>query len=306
MFLQKTAPLFVLSALVLSLAEARADATPTQSELESIYYTWRQSMMRADYDLWRSSTAIFRQRLVRNQIVSEKKPFPQTLFVMEMRPPSLTGLKCVGIRTVGNTAAITYYGKVDFGVGGQPTDNAFVLLFVRENGIWKYDTARFFNLSKLPDVKRRLAKGDVKILDEQDGFQPLGKVPATPPLCPKPQYIAKIFVDCPGRKVNANINNISFHTFENTREAALVSGGLKVGQNSIKYQIEDIPNVPKGPFTISVYIMPEVEGNFPGRAYHYTVTPDQAPLNGDFLMDVNVDLLKTMKGVPKKQVPQKN
>lgn len=299
MILHKTAPLCVLSALVLSVAPAKADTEPTQSVLESVYYTWRQSMMRADYDLWRRTTAMFRQRMVRNQAVSEKKPFPQTLFALEMRPPSLSGLKCVGIRTVGNTAAVTYYGKVDFGVGGQPTDNAFVLLFVKENGEWKYDTARFFNLGKLPDVKRRLARGDTKILDEQDGFHPLGKVPSTPPLCPKPQYIAKLFIDCPGRKVVANVNNMSFHTFENTREAVLISGGLKGGQNTINYQVEDLPDVPKGHFTVSVFIMPEVVGNMPGRAFHYYAKPDQEPTGGDFLMNVNLDLLKTMQGQPK-------
>lgn len=305
MFLNKTASLCVLSALVLSVAPSQAAAVPAQSELEAIYYTWRQSMMRADYALWRSTTAMFRQRTVRNQAVSEKKPFPKALFTLEMQPPALTGLKFVGIKTAGDTAAATYYGKVDFGVGGSPSDNAFVLLFVRENGSWKYDTARYFNLSKLPEVRRRLARGDTKILEEQDGFKPLGKTPFVPPLCPQPKFIAKLYIDCPGRKVVANVNNVSFHTFENTREAVLVSGGLKGGMNTINYQIEDMPDVPKGHFVISVFIMPEVPGNIPGKAFQYYTKATEVPTGGDFMMNVDLNLLKTMKAPEPAPAPKK-
>lgn len=84
----------------------------------------------------------------------------------------------VGSVVNGPTAAATYYGKVDLGLGQEPTDsNALVLLFTHENGKWKYDQARFFNLTRLPAVKERLKRGDASVLMEQDGFQPLGKFP---------------------------------------------------------------------------------------------------------------------------------
>ena len=99
-----------------------------------------------------------------------------------MAPPALAPLMYVGSVVNGPTAAATYYGKVDLGLGQEPTDsNALVLLFTHENGKWKYDQARFFNLTRLPAVKERLKRGDASVLMEQDGFQPLGKIPAVPP-----------------------------------------------------------------------------------------------------------------------------
>lgn len=104
----------------------------------------------------------------------------------------------VGSVVNGPTAAATYYGKVDLGLGQEPTDsNALVLLFTHENGKWKYDQARFFNLTRLPAVKERLKRGDASVLMEQDGFQPLGKIPAVPPVCPPPKYIAKFWWTAP-------------------------------------------------------------------------------------------------------------
>lgn len=95
-----------------------------------------------------------------------------------MAPPALAPLMYVGSVVNGPTAAATYYGKVDLGLGQEPTDsNALVLLFTHENGKWKYDQARFFNLTRLPAVKERLKRGDASVLMEQDGFQPLGKFP---------------------------------------------------------------------------------------------------------------------------------
>ena len=55
----------------------------------------------------------------------------------------------------------------------------------------------FFNLTRLPAVKERLKRGDASVLMEQDGFQPLGKIPAVPPVCPPPKYIAKILGGLP-------------------------------------------------------------------------------------------------------------
>lgn len=95
-----------------------------------------------------------------------------------MAPPALSPLMYVGSVVDGPTAAATYYGKVDLGLGEEPTDaNALVLLFTNERGKWKYDQARFFNLSRLPAVRDRLKRGDATVLMEQDGFQPLGKIP---------------------------------------------------------------------------------------------------------------------------------
>lgn len=132
---------------------------------------------------------------------------------------------------------------------------------------------------------------------EQDGFQPLGKIPPVPPLCPPAKYIAKILVDCPGRTVKANINNISQHEFDNTRQAEVISGGLRDGGNSITLNFADSPSGEKGAVLVEVYIMPEIPGHLPARAFSYFVPPKELPRNGPSLINVTPELLKTM--VPK-------
>lgn len=233
------------AAALLSPASAapRPGDAKLRDDLDVAYNTWRLHLLRGNYDGWRSTTSAYRQVKVRNLAVSEKRPFPASLFRQPMAPPALAPLMYVGSVVNGPTAAATYYGKVDLGLGQEPTDsNALVLLFTHENGKWKYDQARFFNLTRLPAVKERLKRGDASVLMEQDGFQPLGKIPAVPPVCPPPKYIAKILVDCPGRTVQANVNNISLHEFDNTRLAEVISGGLRDGTNSLTLNFSDSPN----------------------------------------------------------------
>lgn len=305
MFLKKYGLFTMAAAIVMSVASAQSQA-PSRSLLEAQYYTWRQALMRGDYDLWKSTTAKFRQHTVRNLAVSEKKPFPASLFYLPLRPPALNGLKFIGIKTKGPTAAATYYGKVDFGIQGEkPTDNAYVLLFVYENNDWKYDTARFYNLSQLKEVKDRLARGDKKVLDEHDGFQPLGKIPVTPPLCPKPTHIAKIFVDCPGRKVVAQVNGISTHVFEDQREAVIISGGLKDAGNMLSYTITDIPGATTGHLDIGIYIMPETPGYLPGKAFTLHVDEKDKPQSSQAIVQVTKEVLDGMKPLPPEKTKDK-
>lgn len=289
-----------VAAVILPVSAQYVAEKPDRSLLEAKYLTWRKALITGDFDLWKKTTAKFRQFSVRNLAVSEKKPFPSSLFHLPMRPPLLTGLKFIGIKMKGPTVAATYYGKVDFGLadGKKPTDNAYVLLFVRENGEWQYDTARFFNLSQLAEVRQKLEKGDKTVLDEHDGFQPLGSIPPTPPLCPKPKYITKIFVDCPGRKVVAKVNNVSTHVFEDTRDAVIVSGGLQDGTNVLNYTVSEIPDAKKGHFTIALYIMPEIPGHFPGKAYYFHLNEDQRPINGGTTITVTKEILEGMKPKP--------
>lgn len=97
------------------------------------YNTWRLHLLRGNYDGWRATTSAYRQVKVRNLAVSEKRPFPASLFRQPMAPPALAPLMYVGSVVNGPTAAATYYGKVDLGLGQEPTDsNALVLLFTHE------------------------------------------------------------------------------------------------------------------------------------------------------------------------------
>ena len=136
------------AAALLSPASAapRPGDAKLRDDLDVAYNTWRLHLLRGNYDGWRATTSAYRQVKVRNLAVSEKRPFPASLFRQPMAPPALAPLMYVGSVVNGPTAAATYYGKVDLGLGQEPTDsNALVLLFTHENGKWKYDQARFFN-----------------------------------------------------------------------------------------------------------------------------------------------------------------
>lgn len=289
-----------------------AEALPTvQVENErmqyfsTIYNTWRQGMTRRNMVMWQDSTALSRQRQVRNQAVSEKKKWPEALFKTPVNMPSLTGLKHVTTRIKGKTAASVWFGKIDFGVGGNPTDNVLVLNFLFEDNRWKFDAARFYNLEQMPELRKSLAAGDRSVVSKHDGLLPTGEVPAIPPLCPEPKYIAKVFADCQGREVEVLVNGISSHKFGDTREAEIISGGLQDGKQTIRFRVKDIPELAKGYLTVAVYLMPEVEGQVPGKAYFYTV-PASKPMpvgeqNAEFVVDEA--LLRTMKRPPGAQPP---
>ncbi len=265
-----------------------------KSDLETAYNTWRQHMVRQNYDGWQQTTAAYRKVKVRNLAVSEKRPWPQSLFNQQISPPSLLPLRYIGSVVKGPTAAATYFGKVDWGIGGAPSENAYVLLFTNERGMWKYDQARFFNLAQLPKVRERLRNNDVSVLEEQDGFQPSGSIPPVPPVCPTPQYIGKVFVDCPGRIVKARINNVSDHNFEDVRMAEVISGGLRKGVNTLDLSITPAPGGKPGPLNIMVYVMPETVGNFPGMAYSYAIPAEQAGLNGPTTFTITDDTIRHM------------
>jgi hypothetical protein len=287
-----------LGAAVCIVAPLQAQSVSTdprlKSDLETVYNTWRQSMVRENFESWKKCTASYRQVKVRNLAVSEKRAWPKTLFNQPFSPPSLTNLRYIGAIVKGPTAAATYYGKVDWGIGGTPTENAYVVLFANERGVWKYDQARFFNLSHLPKVRERLSRGDASVLQEQDGFHPLGSIPAVPKLCPAPKYIAKVFVDCPGRIVNATVNNVSQHSFEDTRMAEVISGGVHDGVNLVTLNVQPAPGGKPGPFSFAIFIMPEVVGNVPGVAYTYQASADQPIPSGPITFNVTPEVLQRM------------
>ncbi|MEG1507609.1 MAG: hypothetical protein RR373_03125 [Akkermansia sp.] len=265
-----------------------------KSDLETVYNTWRQSMLRNNYEGWQAQTSTYRKVRVRNLAVSEKKPFPQSLFRKDIAPPSLMPLKYIGAVVKGSTAAATYFGKIDWGIGGQPTENAYVLLFTKEKGVWKYDQARFFNLSHLPKVRARLRNADASVLHQQDGFQPSGTIPPVPPLCPAPQYIAKIFIDCQGRSVDATVNNVSSHHFEDMRDAEIISGGVHNGLNTVSLRFADIQGKKQGSVAVMIYIMPETPGNYPGKTFEYIITGDKKPTNRQFSFTVTPEIIRKM------------
>lgn len=288
-----------VSALFLSVtatlpASAQDEMQPV---LEGVYNNWRQAMVTKNANKWSAFTSSRRQVEVRNRLFSERAPFPQALFELPVAPPDLRGLKPVRLRVKGLTAKMVYFGKVDFEVGGQPTDNLFVLSFVQEDG-WKYDKADFINLIALPEVRTAIAKGDYSVLEKPE-FTPTGATPKLPPVVlqgPVP-YIAKVYAFCPGREVTVQVNRRSRHVFGNTQESEVVIGGANPGENLVEFNVKNLPgSTGQEPLTLRVYLMSERPGVRIPAVFDYTV-PEGGKVNssGNGTFQLAADLAEKLR-----------
>ncbi|QTN34124.1 hypothetical protein HZ994_17970 [Akkermansiaceae bacterium] len=259
-------------ALTLVLSSLGGAQETLRPELERTYGIWRKSLIERDAATWQQVTAEHRRVLVRNRILSEKRPFPATVFDLPAPPPSLDGLAFLEAKRNGATAKAAYFGKVDFGVGGEPTDNLLVLSFVRGARGWLYDNADFVNLTALPEVRTELAKGDLSYLHGVPEAQPSGIVPTVPIAANPATTIAKVYVFCPGREVQVQVNKISRHRFANAKEAEVVIGGARLGANEVQFSVKKLEGgTGMEAMTIRVYLMSEVEGMQPVKAFEYQV-----------------------------------
>ena len=152
-----------------------------------------------------------------------------------------------------------------------------MLSFVRGGAGWLYDRADFVNLGALPAVRKELAAGDLKYLKETPEAQPSGVVPSTPIEARPAKYIAKVYVFCPGREVQVQVNKISRHRFANAKEAEVIVGGAVDGANEIQFSTKKLDGgTGKEAMTIRVYLMSEVAGVKPIKAFEYQVAQNAA------------------------------
>jgi hypothetical protein len=260
--------------------------------LESTYKTWRNAIIKRDATTWKRVTAAHRQVEVKNRIISEKRVFPAGVFELPAPPPSIEGLKFLQAKQNGATAKASYFGKINFGVGGNPADNLIVLSFIRGGTSWLYDRADFINLAALPDVRSELAAGNVKYLNETPEAQPSGVIPPTPIAARPAKYIAKVYVFCPGREVKMHVNKISRHRFANAKESEVVIGGAKDGSNEVQYAIKKLEGgTGKEAMTIRVYLMSQVAGVKPVKAFEYQLAEGEVPKpfgSGQFVVNAAV------------------
>lgn len=281
-------------AVAIGLSSVAAAQDTLRPALETTYNLWRQAILKKDASTWERVTASHRRMEVRNRIVSEKRAFPASVFEIPAAPPAIEGLKFLEANQNGATAKASYFGKVDFQVDGQPTDNLLVLSFIREGSSWLYDRADYVNLEGLPAVRKELAAGDISYLNETPEARPSGVVPPIPVAAQMAKTIAKVYVFCPGREVHVQINKISRHRFANAKEAEIVIGGAKDGPNEVQFSVKKLEGG-KGTeaMTIRVYLFSEVEGVKPVKAYEYLINEGGAPKDfGTEMFNVDAAMLR--------------
>ncbi len=244
--------------------------------LEPVYKNWRQSMIQKNHPLWKQHTALHRQVTIYNRLVSAYQPYPQSIFKVPFAPPALSSLKPLNINMQGKTAMATYFGEIDFGVGGEPAKNLMVLYFVGENGRWKYDTSDFINLAALPEVRKELIAGNYSYVKQKD-FTSNGEIPPMPVKISKRGYIAQVYAFCPGREVKVDINKgRSTHRFQNDKMAQIIIGGLHDGQNEITLSTKALPgSTGQESLNVRVFLMSQTKGVKPINVFEYSVKPEE-------------------------------
>lgn len=271
------------------------DQKTVRATVERVYSSWRLSMMRGDESAWRAVTTRARQTKVRNLIISHKGNFPHDFFNGQPDPPSLDNFEYIGTITgCGHrTLAATYVGNVQLG-NTKAAENAYVLLMVFEDGRWKFDQSRMFNLTQLGEVRKRLHARDLSVLKEQDGFHPYDAAPAVPPVCPAPQLIGKVFADAPGRKIDMKINGVSLHQFSDERRADVISGGLRRGKNTISYTITTDARLEHPSMAIGIFVMPETPGNHPVCVFDHILEASDEARGGEFTFEIRNENIASM------------
>ncbi len=258
-------------------AQAASRDAALSKALEDVYLYWRKAVVAKNHHAWKQVTASHRMASIQNRVLSEKGEYPADIFKLPTAPPALAGLKLLRARSKGVTAKLVYFGKVDFGVGGKPTDNLLVLSFVYEGRGWKYDTAEFVNLGNLKDVRAELRSGNLAYVDGA-AFLPTGVKPPLPVIVRRAKYIAKVYTYCPGREVRVRVNKVSTHRFQDTQQSEVIIGGARDGANELWYSIKDLPGY-KGddPITVRVYLMSQVPGVKPVKVYQYQTQKGEKP-----------------------------
>ena len=254
-----------------------ANGAQLVAHLRGVYDGWRKAMVRKDARSWQRFTSNTKKIKIRNRLWSDRKVFPNAVFEAPLAPPDISPLTLVAAQAKGRTAKLTYFGKVDLGIGGKPTENLFVISYEQEGAVWKYHGGEFVNLSALPEVRKQIAAGNKKFLEGKD-FVPSGVVETPPAVVRAPvKYVAKAYVFCPGREVKLLVNKTSRHLFQNTKRADVVIGGAKDGINELQFTVKDIPGGnPNAPITIRMYLMSEVKGQKPPKPIEYQIDEEQA------------------------------
>jgi len=194
--------------------------------LERVYRSWVGAMNTGNFTEWKRVTATHRQVRTQNLVVSRKGKWPQSIFRLPFRLPEIATLAHLATLRNGDTAHLIYFGQIDFGLaGGTVPDNVILLKFVREDGAWKYDNTRYFNLAEEPEVRRMAELGDTEFLDDPQ-FQPTGEVPEIPRRIAPPDYVGDLWIASLGYETTIRIGDLHETVVANQEVTAAVIGGL--------------------------------------------------------------------------------
>lgn len=258
--------LLLLTASLSLLASAHAQSD-LQTTLERAYGTWRDAMLKKDAHAWAASITQYRQVIVRNQIVSDRRDFPGAVFEIPYQPPAIDKLRLLEVQAVGATAHLVYFGPVDMGQDMEKIpDSLLKLKFALENGAWKYDSNRFTSLDHVPEVRKALQEGKKPDFLDSPEYTPPGSLPPVPPLCRVPDFRAGYKLQSFGYETTVRMNGFTYDPVEDALDQQIIIGGLVKGANEITITTKAVPppEGQKAALQLRIYRIPREEGK-PGE-----------------------------------------
>jgi hypothetical protein len=246
--------------------------------LERSYMNWRDAMLRGDAQAWAGSITRYRQTVIRNSIVSDRRVFPDAVFSTGTQPPALGGLSLLEAQAVGPTAHLVYFGKIDLGQDRELLrDHILKLKFYQEDGVWKYDSNRIVRLDSAPEVRKSLQEGKRPDFLDSPEYTPPGVLPEVPPLCRVPDFRAGFKLQSFGFETTIRMNGIAYEPVEDGLDQQLLIGGLVKGKNEITLNIKPVklPEGEKAELQLRVYLLEDDPGK-PGKEVLRWVAPASA------------------------------
>ena len=222
----------LLAPVCTSLAEPskQPDSASLEQTLIKTYNSWRNSMIRGDFQAWQKHTAAYRRVVTRNNIVSQKLEFPAALFTVPIKPASIEGMKPIQARAIKRTGQLVFFGRIDVGIdlpeGTELPESLLILKFIKDGSVWKFNTLSLLNLNGADEIKAQIANEDYEFLNAGN-FVPPGYVPLTPRECPVPDYVAQIQITSFGYDTVVTINGVSTHEVTDNTASGLIIGGLQ-------------------------------------------------------------------------------
>lgn len=226
----------LLSFSVLGLA-ALPGQLELETELKAAYEKFRQAVITKDHAQMKAAMSAPAYMIMKNQGIAYKMDFPKDFF--EGMPGKLhSGLDLSNLKTLralekNNTGTLVVLAgksaKFDpFEMGSDPEPMLLILGFIKENGVWKYDSFSMVGIEGAEETK--IEKGDLSKLDD-DKFKPSGIVPAVPSEEAAPDYDYDAVLNITfGRDVEVTLNG---KTFEKANGSSATRTGVKKGENTI-------------------------------------------------------------------------
>jgi len=277
---------------------AQADDRALRTELERVYNDWRAALLAKSVEAWKRSTSMYRQVQTRNTIISQGRAYPDALFDLPLRPPSVMDLKLIEVEAVGETAHLLYFGRIDLGIeSAEIPENLMMLKFYKEQGGWKFDTTKYINLVNNPDMRDELRSGKPEFI-QHPPFNPPGIAPSVPKLCGKPEYIGALRIHAIGYEVSANLNGFDYPPVADDAEQQLAIGGYARGPNKLVLSIKQIPMPADAEVGRHIEVQAVISVDDPERPTKrvFRWIPQQHPQPEKVELNVVLDIA-TLKGV---------